>query len=263
MRLRLLAALPLAAAAALLAAGCHPRTPPADLSSDTGQLIEQVRAAQAPLLRVQGQTWIRLEQPKQVSFTVYAAAERPDRLHLEVLDFFGNPAAVLVAAGGRFELYDARKRVVYRGAATPANLSRLVPVPVSAGELASILLGTVPLPEGAPASVAPDDGWLRLTFAREDATEAYWIGAHAAVDKAERAVAGGSAPGSWQVQFSERSERGGAWFPSALSLRSDPARVRLQLTWTEAEVNGELDPGLFELPVPKGARVVEVDEDGS
>jgi hypothetical protein len=34
--------------------------------------------------------------------------------------------------------------------------------------------------------------------------------------------------------------------------------VRLDLTWTEAEVNGEGSPTLFELETPRGARVVEV-----
>jgi hypothetical protein len=259
--MRSLAALRLAALA-LLASACLPRKPPPDLSMDPAQLAVQVRAAQARVVRVQGDATLRLKKPRSAAFRAFAAAERPDRLHVEALDFFGNPAAVLVASGGRFALYDAQKKVLYTGAATPANLSRLVPIPVSSEALVEILLGSAPLPAGAPAGVTPGDGRLVLRFEDAGATLDAEVGAHAAVEKATRTVAGGAGPGSWQVEFANHAERGGAWFPEWFSLRSDPAKVRLELGWTQVEVNGEVDPGLFELRTPKGARVVEVGDGG-
>src|SRR6266536_511391 len=71
--------------------------------------------------------------------TEFAAAEKPDRVHLETLDFFGNPAAVLVAADGRFAFLDARANVFYRGDATPENVARLLPVMIPVEELVVIL----------------------------------------------------------------------------------------------------------------------------
>jgi len=256
-RMRLRAALPLAWAA-LLAAACHPRTPPPDLSMDPAQLAAQVRAAQAPLRRVQGELRLRLEEPKTATLRLFAAAELPDRVHLEALDFFGNPAAVLVTSGGRFSLYDSREKVLYRGPATPANLSRLVPLPLEAGALAAILLGTAVLPEGPPASVAPDGARLRLRYVVEDATLDYWIGEHARVEKMTRAVAGGAGPGSYTVEFSSVRPRDEGWFPDSVALRSAPAKVRLAFDWTQASLNGDPEPKLFEPPAPRGAKVVEV-----
>ncbi len=264
--MRLRATLPLAAVAVLLATGCPRRVPPPDLSLDPGQLLAQVRKAQAPLQRVQGETQLRYRSPQgSASIRQFAAAERPDRLHLEELDFFGNPALVLVAAGGHFWLYDARKKILYRGAATPANLSRLVPVPVSAEDLVSILLGTAPLLEdGEPVRAVPDRARLLLELQRADVSEELWIGAQAVVEKAERKVAGGAGPGSYEVEFAAHQERGGAWFPGRVSLRSAPAHVEVDLSWTDVQVNGEPDARLFEPPAPRGARIVDVGEgDGS
>lgn len=263
--MRLLAALRLAplALAAVLAAGCIPRKPPPDLSTDPTALLAQVRAAQGRVVRVQGEARIRLRAPNKATFRQFAAAERPDRIHLEALDFFGNPAAVLVASGGRFALFDARAKVLYTGAATPENLSRLVPVPVSAEELVEILLGSAPLPKTRPVDVAPDGRHLRLRFEDEGARLDAWIGGYALVEKATRSVAGGLGPGSWRVEFSDRRVRGGAWFPDFFSLRSDAANVRLELKWEQVEVNGDVDSALFELRPPKGARIVDVDAPGT
>jgi hypothetical protein len=265
--MRLRAALPGAACAALLAGGCRPHVPPPDLSLDPARLLAQVREAAAPIQRVQGEARLRLQAPAGTAgLRQFAAAERPDRVRLEELDFFGNPATVLVTSGGRFWLYDSRKRTLYRGAATPANLSRLVPLPVSAGDLAALLLGTAPLLEGGvPESAGQDHARVRLRLRRADVTEDVWVGERAQVEKAERKVAGGAGPGSYEVEFSGRRERGGGWFPDLVSLRSAPAHVELELSWTDVDVNGTLDPSLFEPPAPKGARVVEVGEgrDGS
>lgn len=261
--MRFPAALSVAACLALLASGCHPRVPPADLSLDPARLLAQVKEAQAAVQRVQGEARLSVRSP-QGSGTLrqFAAAERPDRVHLEELDFFGNPAAVLVTSGGRFWLLDTRQKVLYTGAATPANLARLVPLPVTAGELVSILLGTAPLLEGgAPESAAPDGARVRLSLAEADVIERLWVGPHAIVERAAREVAGGAGPGSYDVDFSAHRERGpGIWFPELVKLRSAPARVEVELGWSDAQVNGELDPRLFEPPAAKGARVVEVGE---
>jgi len=244
--------------------GCAPRTPPPDLSLDPARLLAQVEEAQAPSVRVKGEARLRVRSPRgSGTLRQFAAAERPDRVHLEELDALGNPAAVLVASGGRFWLYDARAGVVYRGAATGANLARLVPLPLSAGELASILLGSAPLlSAGTPLSATADGATVRLVLGEGEVTEVLWVGAHAAVERASRTAGALAGALSYELSFSARTEQGGAFFPGEVSLRSDPAHVAVELSWTEVEVNGALDPSLFSPPAPLGARIVEVSEGG-
>ncbi|HVO18026.1 MAG TPA: DUF4292 domain-containing protein [Anaeromyxobacter sp.] len=252
-----------AACAALWAVGCHPRTPPPDLSLDPAALLSQLAAAQAMVRTVQGEARVRYRSPRgSATVRQFAAAERPDRVHIEELDFFGNPAAVLVTGGGSFSFYDARQKVLYQGAATPRNLERLVPLPFSAPDLVAILLGGAPLvPQaGGEARADPEDGAVRLRLPQGDVSEEVWVGAGARALRASRQVAGGAGPGSWEATFSAFRERAGAPFPGVVAIRSPPAHVEVELTWTEVEVNGELDPGLFRLEPPRGARVEEVGE---
>ena len=155
----------LALLAFVLAAGCARRAPPPDLSLDPAELLGQVQAAQAKVRSVQGDARVAVESAgRSGTVSQFLAAERPDRLHVETLDFFGNVAAVLAARDGRFALYDARERVFYRGLATPGNLARIVPLPLRAEELVAILCGGAPLP-GAAASAAPGRGTVHLELA--------------------------------------------------------------------------------------------------
>jgi hypothetical protein len=255
-----------AACAALLAAGCHPRTPPPDLSLDPAALLARVGEAQGAVRTVRGEARVRYRSPRgSATVRQFAAVERPDRVHLEELDFFGNPAAVLVTGGGRFSFYDARQKVLYRGAATPANLSRLVPVPLGAEDLVAVLLGGAPLPlhDGRAVRAVPDAGLVRLRLEDGGVAEDVWVGQGGRTERAARLVAGGAGPGSWEVAFSGFRDRGGTSFPGTVSLRSAPAHVEVELGWTELEVNAVLDPRLFELEPPRGARVEEVGDGGA
>jgi hypothetical protein len=108
--------------------------------------------------------------------------------------------------------------------------------------------------------VTPDGALLRLRYQQGDAVLDYYVGAHALVEKLVRAEAGGAGPGSYTVTFTGHRQRNDVWFPDFVELRADPAHVRLQVAWTQVEVNGEPEPKLFELPAPRGAKVVEVGE---
>src|SRR5512133_1916595 len=134
----------------LVVAACA-RVPPPDLSRDARELFAQVRSAQDRVQRVRGSARVRIDSPGgSGTVTEFIAAEKPDRVHLETIDFFGNPAAVLVAAGGQFAFLDRRESVLYRGEATAENVSRLLPVLVPVDELVTILCGSAPLIDGAP-----------------------------------------------------------------------------------------------------------------
>lgn len=251
----------LAALAALVLAlgGCRPRVPPPDLSLDPAALLAQVQASQGRVRAVRGEARVAVDaQGQSGTVSQFLAAEVPDRLHLETLDFFGNVAAVLVAADGRFSLYDARSKVLYRGEATPENLARLVPLPLTAGELVRILCGGAPLLDGRPTAAEPGSGHVALTLEAGPWAQVLRVGPGAAVERSWRTVEGGG-PGEYDLAFGAFSPAGEGRFPSEVKLRSERPRVRLELRWREVEVNPALEPGLFRLDPPRGARVVELD----
>lgn len=257
MRRRRILLLALAAAAA-----CARRAPPPDLSADPAQLLAQVERTQARVERVRGEARVKLASPGgEGTLTQLVVAARPDRLRLDALDFFGNPVAAMVADGGRFALLDLRERVFYRGAATPENLARLVPLPIPAAELVQLLCGAAPIAQGRPARVEAGDGVARLVLEAADRTQRLDVGPGAAVHASTVRSAAGAAPpaGSYDVVFGRFEERGGRPFPGTVRVEAPEAGVLLQLAWKEIEVNGVLPGGSFELAPPPGARVVELD----
>lgn len=241
-------------------AGC--RVPPPDLSRDPAALLLAVRAARARVERVEGSARVRVDSPEASGWVdQFLAAERPDRVRVETRDFFGNVASVLVAGGGRFALYDARGQVLYRGEATPGNLSRLLPLAMPAADLADLLCGSAPLLEGEPSRVSADGSRLELLLSGAGGEQRLWVGEEAAVE-ASRVRPSSPDPGrpAYDLELDAFRRRGGVRFPTAARLEAREARVRLELRWKEdLEVNGPSDPSLFRLDPPRGARVVDLE----
>jgi hypothetical protein len=247
--------------AAAVLAGCPPRVPPPDLSLDPAALADQVRAAQGRTSSVRGEVRIAVDT-KQLSGTVPAlvAAEKPDRVLVQTLDFFGNTVAVLAAADGKLSLYDARARVVYRGPATPENLARLVPLPLSPAALVEILCGSAPLVAGEPVSAEPGRGWVTLRLSGGARTEDLRIGPGPRVLRASVRVGGRPGPGAYYLEFGAFDALEGLDFPAEVSLSAESPRVRMKVTWSDAEPNATLDQKTFTPRIPAGVRVVELGE---
>jgi hypothetical protein len=249
----------LAALAALAAAlgACAPRVPPPDLSLEPAALLAQVRSASGIVGRAQGEARLRVEAPGQKgSAAAFVAVERPDRLHVEVLDFFGNPAAILVTAGGRLAIDDRRARTFYRGEATAENVARLVPLPLPPERIVALLLGAPPL-DGEPISAEPGPGHVTLVLRDPPRSAELVVGPRAAV---ERATFRGE-PGlpDHDVTYRGFVDLLGGRFPGEVAISAPSAGVRVELAWKEPDLTAPLAAALFRMDPPDGAKVVDLD----
>jgi len=246
-------------AVALALAGCARRAPPPDLSLDPAALLAEVRAAQDRVRTVQGTARVTLEGPSGGGGEQFLAAERPGRLRVEVRDFFGNVVGLAAVDGGVLALYDARAQVLYRGAATAGNLARLLPLRAEPGALVDLLCATAPLLDGAPVAAEPGDGRVFLTLRRDDREQVLEVGPGAALLSARtrRPVLGDEAPAEVDVTFRGLHQAGGVPFPDRVEARL--AGGAFTLRWRDVDVNGPVDPALFRLEPPRGARVVDLD----
>jgi hypothetical protein len=237
---------------------CAARVPPPELQADPAELLSRLEAAQEGVRSVRGRARVGISAPGRSGSTdAFLAAERPDRLRIEVLDFFGNVAATLASDGERFSLYDARAGALYRGEPTPENVSRLLPLPLAPGELVAILLGTTPVRPGAATAAERRDGRVLLVVGTGEATSELLLGAELAVEEA-RLPAAGAGP-AYALEFGLFRHRGGRRFPTEIGLEAPSARARVTLGWKEdLEVNPPPEPGLFRLETPRGARVVDL-----
>jgi hypothetical protein len=240
----------------LLGAGCA-RVPPPDLSRNPEELLEQVRASQGRVTACRGSARLVVSSPElSGSLDAWAAAEKGGRVRVELFDFFGNPAAVLVASEGHLALYDARAGVLYRGEDTPENLARLVPVPIGSRDLSSVICGSAPILAGRAVQVEPGVGVLLLELAGEAGRQILAVGEGGAVTRASF-LPGASAGTPWKAAFSSFRAVAGLRFPGDVELRGGGGEVSLR--WKDdLELNLPPEGSLFQLETPRGARVVEL-----
>lgn len=238
-----------------------------DLAADPAKLLDDVRAAQAKVRSVRGTARVRIESPGLTgTVTELVAAEKPARLRLETLDFFGNSAAMLVADGDRFGFYDARARTWYRGDATPENVSRFLPVVLPPDELVTILCGSAPILGGRAAEAVPKGGKVQLVVAAGEVGQRLEVGEELAV-QSSRVRRADPDPGAqaafYDLDFDLFRHPGGVRFPMEVRLEAARARSRVKLAWRDdLEVNVRSDDGLFSLAPPRGAKVVDLPPGG-
>jgi hypothetical protein len=247
----------LAAALAAVLGACVPRTPPPDLSLDPPALLAQVYGASGIVSHVQGEARLHVEAPGQKGTApAFVAVERPDRLHVEVLDFFGNPSAVLVTSGGQLAIYDRRARTFYRGKATAANVARLVPLPLAPERLVGLLLGAPPL-DGVPAPVLPGGGYVTLQLNDPPRATVVRVGPHAVIER----VTYMGEPGvpDYEVRYRSFLDLPAGRLPTEVEISAESAGVRIELAWKEGDLTVPVAASLFRMEPPAGARVVDLD----
>jgi len=91
-----------------------------------------------------------------VRATVLVLVGEGDRVRLDVLSPAGSTLQTMVASPEGFTLLDAAEDRFLRGAASPCNLGRILPLGLGPGEIARVLKGEAPLVAPAQAEVAWD-----------------------------------------------------------------------------------------------------------
>ena len=159
---------------------------------------------------------------------------------------------MLVTAGGRLALYDARARAFYRGAASPANVARLVTVALSPERLVAILCGA-PLLEGEPVRAEAGRGFVALDLEAGSRRTTLRVGPRAAVEKASFRGGAPAVP-DHDVRYGGFLNLPAARLPTEIAISAGPPAVRVELSWADPEANGAIEPATFRLDPPSGAR---------
>ena len=256
-------ALWLAAAAALALTGCVKRIEfgPEGRIDDPEALLRLVEAAESRVITLSGDSKMRANTPQgRGAFSMFVALSRPAFIHLEPLDFFGKPQAVLGVNGDRFGLYSAQENKFFQGPASPENVSRFLPIVLPAAELVAIMLGAAPRIPHETASLRVDDACAcyELTLTHGPVTQQLKV--HPRYYRVlESRIRG--APG-YDLAFEDLADYGKIAFPRRLILRAETAKVELDLRYTQVTLNESPDLTLFDLEPPEGVPVVEVDASG-
>ncbi len=151
----------LLASVQLLACGSIPR--PVYPQSDAGLTLARQDATTAGLVAIRAQA--RVDQrgrQGRVRGTVLMFVERAGRVRFDVMTQFG-PVAILTSDREHFAFADLRDDRYLTGATCPANIARLLGVPLSVDETAQFLLGGTPVIAHEQATVSwTADGYYRV-----------------------------------------------------------------------------------------------------
>lgn len=247
----------------LLVAGCPKRIDfgPGGEITDPDALLAQVARAEARAVTLNGEAKLKVRSPQaNGGVSLFVATSRPALLHLETLDFFGKPQAVLVSDGQRFGLYAADENRFYRGPASPANVSRFLPVVLPGEELVALLLGQAPRIPAEKKTLAVDGkkGVYVLTLTRGEVVQRLEV--HPRFLRVTRSEVRGVR--AYDAAFGDFAETPAGAFPREVVLDAAAADTRLELRYTDVSLNAAPDLTLFELTPPDGVPVVDVDEAG-
>lgn len=241
----------------LLLPGCPRPALLAGPAPEPAALLQQARAAHALPQTLTCDAKAFVEAPKNGGrYALHISIRRPASVRIEALTPLGDPAAVLVADGGRFALLDLRNGVFYKGPATPANLSRLIPAPLRDEELVSLISGAIPeLPDGvAQAAKRQGDGYL-LTIASPRSEQEVELGGDLRVLAVRRTRQGSLL---WSVKLDEHDDSSGVQLPRLIHLDAPLGDEKVDLRLRDILTGRPPPQGAFLLGVPQGMRVEEV-----
>jgi hypothetical protein len=125
-------------------AGCARPPRPAYPHTDASHALEVHRQTRVHVASVRAEA--RVDQRGRggrIRGTVLMFVERPDRVRFDAMTQFG-PAAILTSDGDRFALTDLRENRYMEGPTCPANIARLLGIPLSGAEVTRLLLGDTP-----------------------------------------------------------------------------------------------------------------------
>jgi len=168
------------------------------------------------------------------------AAERPARLRVETINFFGQAQSLLVADGERSALVEGGQVLE---SVVPGELLVRLGLDLTPAEAIDLLLATPAVPEVAPRSV-----WVAgESFIAEYPTRRVRLDRGGAV----RAVEAREPTGElrWIVEFDAWSDVAGGRYPLEIRAYFPLTDLRAEFVMEDVELNAELDAGLFECSI--------------
>jgi hypothetical protein len=226
------------------------------------ELLKLTDQVERRIISLKGEARLRVSSPKDNgTLNIFAAVAEPDKLHLESLNFFGKPQAILVAGSARFEMLDQDAGKYYRGPASRENLSRFMPVVVPANDLVAMLLGRAPRIAASSASLRLDSAEKSyvVTLSEAQCEQTIWI--EPSSYRVTRSQLRGCQ--AYDLTFDDFQSFASTEVPRKATLNIPGEATRVELKYREVQLNERLDSSMFELAPPSGIQIIELDEQGN
>jgi hypothetical protein len=244
-----------------------PRPPDQPVPAAT-ELLQALQRRQAGLRTLEIETrttsWLNNDR---VRATVPMLVDRAGRLRFEAEVAVQGTVAALVVRGHTFAFLDMQHHVFHDGPACPANVGRLIPIPLLPEEIAAILLGDAPLGAEARAVDVGWDGQLKADVLALERTAAgaaasrLWITMKRTAAGYDILAVEGQSPGAtarWRVAYQDLVPADGFTLPQLIRF-AEPGKSFDQGVEIKVKerfgLNRPLRDDQFELKPPPGYAV--------
>jgi len=243
--------------------GCPHRPPDLDPQlriDNPTELLEAVRdkGKQLTALRATGSIVMR-RGAKRLKAHILVLVRRPANLRFETESFFDQPLSILVTDGMQFSMWDMNKGRFLVGQATPANISRVIPIPMDGPEVVGIMAGDPPLIAYAKSSLKWDDSegqyLLRLSnsqMEQEILIHPFRLRPSKVICKQDGKLYYSLVYEDWQTGDNQPA------IPTKMRFEMPAEDIKLIIKIRETEINPELADDLFKLHPPEGISVERV-----
>ncbi len=267
MRLTKLAAMLMAAAFACLLSACAtiPLGPTIGEAPSAAQVVERLEARRMSVraFGMRGEI-VGKSARGEISGESRIFGRFPDRLRAEIMGPFDKPVLLMASDGVRLTVLAYSEGKAYVGPATRANLARFLGLALTPAEAYTLLTGSVPLPEADTGQIrgqvqlssAPGLALLRLNRrAGVDEGLIFGLGDYA-VREAWLRQGGGGIGLNCRFDAFENPPQGR--FPRRIELTDSDGRS-LTLNNDKLVINQDLDDRIFEIDIPPGLEVQNLD----
>lgn len=228
----------------LLVTGCAMKAAPPLHRMEREHMWQQLQQRQRQLTSLSALTQVKLVQgEKSWSATQALLVETPNRLRLDMVNFFGQLLVQLVVDGPRLDAYVPAEKTHYHGVPTLDNVQRFTGLPLPVTDLVAVLLCRLPHGVLETAQVRCDDDALLLTVSEGVEFRVTFMDNQvtAVVYSVNDYVLYRVDYGEWNAQSN---------FPKTIELQVPMSSLSLKLRFDEVERNPEFSSAQFELLLP-------------
>ena len=151
-----------------LLGGCSGAACPVEQHTDPARMLRLHRSLTRTVASFRAEARVdQLGREGRVRGTVLMFLQRPNRVRFDAMTQFG-PAAILTSDGQEFQLTDLRENRYLHGPTCPANIGRLLGIPMAGEDVVRFLLGDAPLIDAERETIGcGDDGYLVTRWAAD------------------------------------------------------------------------------------------------
>ena len=239
-----------------------PRSPVRTLTS-LDEILRNIETREREIRDLKGIATVKVKSATEdYSFREVIIVQRPSSLRMEILGLFGQPVFFLTAKDDRLSVLSPAENTFYQGKVTPENLSIIFPFYLRPQDLFPILLGSVPLVDYVSIDIefkGEEDLYLvKLVQEGETVRQILWVEPLdlsilkcEIYDYSEKPLLG--------IKFEGYKRVNGQLFPTSISISLPLSSAEIRVNYTDIEVNSGVGIDAFNLSVPPGVRIVNLD----